>query len=223
MASLSLENTSPHQPLLVYILGPLKHNYSSRPSTWLIERSLGTMPPTESGSISTIMMELACEKRKVAKAVAVGSVPQEMKKVWKQMEEQGIRTEVIDRSEMGGSEKDLPDLKLQREMLLDGMTNHKTPWTVVLLTGDGAGWAYGKWFLPTLKGMKEGGWNIELISWSQSCNRWLREWVIQNGHFTSLDDFYRSVTFLVPSENRAPLVTPATVAETGKPFCYMST
>ena len=102
---------------------------------------------------------------------------------------------------MGGSEKDLPDLKLQRVMLLDGMTNHKTPWTVVLLTGDGAGWAYGKWFLPTLKGMKEGGWNIELISWSQSCNRWLREWVIQNGQFTSLDDFYRSVTFLVPSEN----------------------
>ena len=94
-----------------------------------------------------IMMDFACEKRKVAKAVAAGSVPPEMKKVWKQME-QGIRTEVIDRSEMGGSEKDLPDLKLQREMLLDGMTNHKTPGTVVLLTGDGAGWAYGKGARP---------------------------------------------------------------------------
>ena len=29
------------------------------------------------------------------------------------MEEEGIRTEIIDRNEMGGSEKDLPDLKLQ--------------------------------------------------------------------------------------------------------------
>ena len=59
------------------------------------------------------MMELACENRKVAKAVAAGSVPPEMKMVWKKMEEEGIRTEIIDRNEMGGSEKDLPDLKLQ--------------------------------------------------------------------------------------------------------------
>ena len=119
--------------------------------------------------------------------------------VWKKMEEEGIQTEIIDRNEMGGS---LPDLKLQLEMLLDGMNHQKTPGTVVLLTGDGAGWAYGKGFLTSLQGMKKGGWNIDVISWSQSCKRWLKEWVVRNGHFTSLDTFYRSVTFLVPSENR---------------------
>ena len=43
-----------------------------------------------------------------------------------------------------------------------------------------------------------GGWNIELLSWTYSSNKWLTEWVIEKGHFTSLDQFYRSITFLEP-------------------------
>ena len=146
------------------------------------------------------LLELAREDRMLVKAVAAGSVPPEMKSVWKSLQAEGVRTEIIDRSEMGGSEKDIPDLHLQREMLLDGMINK--PGTIVLLTGDGAGWAYGKVFLPTLQGLKSGGWNVELLSWTNSCNKWLREWVIEKGHFTSLDHFYNSVTFLEPSENK---------------------
>ena len=70
---------------------------------------------------------------------------------------EGVRTEIIDRSGLEGSEKELPDLKLQWQMLLDGINNHSTPGTVILLTGDGAGSAYGKGFLTTLQGMKAGG------------------------------------------------------------------
>ena len=133
--------------------------------------------------------------------MAAGSVPPELKNVWKSLRAEGVRTEIIDSSEMGGSEKEIPDLHLQREMLLDGM-NNKPPGTIVLLTRDGASWAYGKVFLSTLKGMKNGGWNIELLSWTNSCNKWLKEWVIEKGHFTSLDQFYHSITFLEPSENK---------------------
>ena len=43
--------------------------------------------------------------------------------VWKSLRAEGVQTEIIDRSEMGGSEKEIPDLHLQREMLLDGMNN----------------------------------------------------------------------------------------------------
>ena len=89
------------------------------------------------------LLELARENRTLVKAVAAGSVLPEMKNVWKSLRAEGVRTEIIDRSEMGGSEKEIPDLHLQREMLLDGM-NNKLPGTIVLLTGDGAGWAYGK-------------------------------------------------------------------------------
>ena len=105
------------------------------------------------------------------------------------------------RSEMGGSERDiLADLLLQWEMLLDSLS-HKTPGAVVLLTGKGTGWKYRKGFLPMLKGLKEGGWSIEVISWSSSCSKWLKEWISENGHFTNLHCFYISVTFLEPSED----------------------
>ena len=136
----------------------------------------------------------------VAKAVAAGSVPPEMKEVWENLRSSGVRTEIIDWRETGNAERELPDLHLQREMLMDGMLNK--PGTAVLLTGDGAGWAYNKGFLPVLKAMKQRGWQIELLSWSHSCNTRLRQWVVQNGHFTNLDTFYPSITFLKPSDNR---------------------
>ena len=74
--------------------------------------------------------------------------------------------------------------------------NVKEPGTVVFLTGDGAGWRYRKRFLPTLQSMKKHHWKIEMISWEMSCNQWLKEWVLQNGLFVRLDDFYKSITYI---------------------------
>jgi hypothetical protein len=110
------------------------------------------------------------------------------------MERQGIRTEVIDRNNYGGRERDVPDTILQREMLVDA------PATVILLTGDGAGWNVRKGFMNTLQCMKKRGWEVELLSWHQSCNARLRQWVETNGHFTCLDHFYKSITFVEPSD-----------------------
>ena len=49
------------------------------------------------------LLELARENRILAKAVVAGSVPTEMKEAWKRLQAEGIRTKIIDRSEMGGS------------------------------------------------------------------------------------------------------------------------
>ena len=70
-----------------------------------------------------------------------------MEEVRKTLQEVEVRTEVVNRSAMGGSERDVPDLLLHWEMLLDGFTC-KPLRTVLLLMGDGAGWTYGKDFCP---------------------------------------------------------------------------
>ena len=69
----------------------------------------------------------------------------EMKDVWKQLHSEGVSTKIIDRNQKGGAEHNLPNVRLQWEMLHDAM--NMKPGTVVLLTGDGAGWGYGKGFL----------------------------------------------------------------------------
>ena len=67
------------------------------------------------------MLTIAHENRPVARAVAAGSVPPEMKAVWQQLEREGVSTEICDRSVMGGREREVPDLHLQKEMLRDGV------------------------------------------------------------------------------------------------------
>ena len=52
----------------------------------------------------------------------------------------------------GGSEHNLPNVRLQWEMLYDTL-NMKDSGTVV--RGDGAGWGYRKGFVPTLQSMKK--------------------------------------------------------------------
>ena len=44
------------------------------------------------------LLTLAHENRKVCKAVAAGSVPPEMKAVWKKLEAEGVQTEILDRT-----------------------------------------------------------------------------------------------------------------------------
>ena len=140
------------------------------------------------------LLLLAHENRPLARAIAVGSVPPAMKTVWRRLEQQGVETEIIDRSLMGESERNAPDLYLQREMLRDGL--RCTPGTAILLTGDGAGYFQGRGFLDVLESLQQVGWKIELLSWDRSCNVRLRQWVCRNSSFTSLDQFYESITFV---------------------------
>lgn len=145
------------------------------------------------------LMQLVRKDRKVRKAVAAGSVPPEMRDVWRQLQQEGVQTEIIDRSRMGGAEHNLPDMMLQWQMLYD-LANADQPATVILLTGDGAGWDLGRGFLPTLRSMKRKGWSVELYSWERSCNQRLKEWVCSNGQFIQLDEYYLNITYIKSSE-----------------------
>ena len=69
---------------------------------------------------------------------------------------------MINRNDYGGHERDVPDIILQREMLTDACINE--PATVILLTGDGAGWNVRKGFMNTLQCTKKRGWEVELLS-----------------------------------------------------------
>ena len=70
------------------------------------------------------------------------------------------------------------------------------PATVVLLTGDGAGYRRKVGFHTTLERMQRNGWKIEVLSWEGCCNKRMRRWVESCGIFVPLDNFYHSVTFL---------------------------
>ena len=145
------------------------------------------------------LLRLAEAGRPLAKAVAAGSVPPEMRQLWNRMENRGVQVTLFDRGEKDRGEQEVPDRWLQRCMLEDGWDNNGDPGIVALLTGDGAGYAEGRGFHRTLERMHRRGWRVEVLSWAHSCNRDLRRWAEANGVFVPLDDHYETITFREPS------------------------
>jgi len=45
-------------------------------------------------------------------------------------------------------------------------------------------------------GLKTNGWEIEVLSWQNSCHPVLKEWAKANGTFIALDDYYNWITFI---------------------------
>ena len=141
------------------------------------------------------LLELAHAGRTVENALAVGSVPPELRHVWNSLENEGVEVRLLERGSLSGSEQGVDQL-LQTEMLRDGFDFNGDPGTAVLLTGDGRGFSEGAGFHADLERMRSHGWRIEVLSWRHSCARRMREWATENGIFIALDDFYESVTFL---------------------------
>ena len=150
------------------------------------------------------LLELACSGREIEHAVAVGSVPPELRHVWNRLEGEGIFVHLLERGAMEGREQGV-DQTLQTAMLRDGFDYNGDSGIAVLLTGDGAGFDDGVGFHADLERMHRRGWRIEVLSWRHSCNRRMREWAETNGIFVALDDFYDSITFLERPEPGAPV------------------
>ena len=160
------------------------------------------------------LLRLAHADRPLAKAVAAGSVPPEMRQLWNRMENHGVQVQLFDRGDRGGGEQEVPVRWLQLRMLEDALDHNGNPGTVTLLTGDGAGYAEGQGFHSTLERMHRRNWRIEVLSWAHSCNQGMRRWAEANGVFISLDDHYEAITFrepsrpgheFAPARGRAPL------------------
>ena len=144
------------------------------------------------------MLTLASAGRPVEHAVAVGSIPPELRHVWNRLEGEGVTVQLFERGAIGGREQAV-DHALQTAMLRDGYDHNGSPGIAVLLTGDGEGFHDGVGFQADLDRMFSRGWRIEVISWRHSCSNRMRRWAERNGRFIALDDFYESVTFLEPS------------------------
>ena len=145
------------------------------------------------------LFNLAHANRKLVRAIAAGSVPPEMKQLWNRLESRGMEMHLFDCEDFWRGEQDMPDQVLQLQMMRDGWNNNGHPGTVVLLTGDGAGYTKGGGFHYTLEQMHERGWKIEVLSWAHTCNQRMRKWAEENGVFVALDDFYDAITFMEPS------------------------
>ena len=149
------------------------------------------------------LLRLAHGDREIGRAVAVGSIPPELRHVWNRLENEGVEVQLFERGAMMGREQGV-DQALQVAMLRDAFDHNGDPGVAVLLTGDGAGFYDGVGFHADLERMRHRGWRIEVLSWRHSCNRRMREWAERHGKFVVLDDFYESVTFLEPPEPGQP-------------------
>lgn len=145
------------------------------------------------------LLNLAQADRTIERALAVGSVPPEMRQLWNRLESTGIEVQLFDRGGRERGEQEMPDRLLQLRMLEDGWDYNGDPGIVVLLTGDGAGYLEGAGFHSTLERMHRRGWRIEILSWAHACNQRMRRWAEEHGVFVPLDAFYDSITFLEPS------------------------
>ncbi len=145
------------------------------------------------------MLHLARAGREVRHAVAVGSIPPEMRHLWNRLEHSGVEVKLFDRGGPERGEQDMPDRLLQLRMLEDALDHNGDPGIAVLLTGDGAGYFEGAGFHSTLERMHKRGWRVEILSWAHACNQRMRHWAEENGVFVALDDFYAAVTFVEPS------------------------
>jgi hypothetical protein len=90
------------------------------------------------------------------------------------------------------------------------------PGTIVLATGDGAGWGEGRGFCETVQAARQKGFGVEIVSFEASLNRRLRAFADEVGAVVTLDPFYESITFLsglrsvsLPSLIHRPTARPA--------------
>ncbi len=153
------------------------------------------------------LLVLARAGRDIERAIAVGSVPPELRHVWNRMENEGVTVELLERGAIEGREQGV-DQTLQTAMLRDALDYNGDPGIAVLLTGDGSGFIDGVGFHADLERMHKRGWRIEVLSWRHSCNRRMREWAERNGTFVALDDFYENITFLGPAMPGDPIAEP---------------
>lgn len=153
------------------------------------------------------MVRLARQQRPIQRALAVGSVPPELRQVWYRLEAEGVAVQLFERGQLGGREQGV-DQALQTAMLRDAFDNNGDPGIAVLLSGDGAGFADGCGFHADLERMHKRGWRIEILAWRHSCNRRMREWAEAKGRFIALDDFYECVTYLEEPQLGQPVAAP---------------
>lgn len=141
------------------------------------------------------LFDLVRKKRTVDAAYLSGSIPPPNNALWDYLKNMGIQLQLLTKCADGGEQESV-DMSLQTMMLRTAIDNIENPSTIAILTGDGAGKQLGEGFLSDLQRIHKMGWKIEVYSWENSCNRYLKEFAQENGAFIALDDYYECITFL---------------------------
>ena len=157
------------------------------------------------------LLELARGGREIEHAIAVGSIPPELRHVWNRLENEGVTVQLLERGAIENREQGV-DQTLQTAMPRDAFDYNGRPGIAVMLTGDGSGFHDGVGFHADLERIRGRGWRVEVLSWRHGCNRRMREWAERNGRFIALDDDYENVTFLEPSPPGQPMAPPREAA-----------
>lgn len=140
------------------------------------------------------LFNLATADREIATGICVGSIPPDLNDLWERLEQSGVAVEVFERGKQSGREQGA-DQCLQVHLLRAALDVDK-PEVAVLLTGDGAGYEDGVGFHADLERLHKRGWGIEVISWTHSCKKVLREWADYVGIFVPLENYYGSISFV---------------------------
>ncbi len=106
----------------------------------------------------------------------------------------GFRVELVEAGCVTGTEQ-AGDEMLQNAIYRT-IFRATTPGTIVLATGDGAGWREGRGFCETLRAARQRDFGVEIASFEGSLNGRLRALAQEFGAVVALDPFYDSITFL---------------------------
>ncbi|MCQ2354611.1 MAG: NYN domain-containing protein [Clostridia bacterium] len=140
------------------------------------------------------LFKLVKRDRIVDCAYLSGSVPPPNDQLWDYLTRLNIKLQLLNKT-ADGKEQESVDMSLQAMMLRTAIDF--PPSTMAIITGDGAGKQLGEGFLTDIKRIKEKfGWEIELYAWDASCNMKLKQYIIENGSYTRLEDYYDSITFI---------------------------
>lgn len=140
------------------------------------------------------LFDFVVNKRKVMYAFVGGSIPPKNDDLWQRFQTLGVKVNTQERGADTGSEIAVDEI-LQLEMT-HRILDVTPPETMVLLTGDGAGYMDGVGFIKELERAHKHGWAIEVISWDGGCNKHLRAFAEKHGTYRALEPVYEQVTFI---------------------------
>ncbi len=140
------------------------------------------------------LFDFVADRRSVAYAFCAGSIPPDNDPLWQRFDDLKIKLVRQERGQQSGSEIAV-DEAIQLQMA-NRVLDVTSPETMVLLTGDGAGYNQGQGFIAQLERAHNRGWIIEVVSWDAGCNRNLKIFAQTNGVYRPLEPVYDKVTFI---------------------------
>ncbi len=139
------------------------------------------------------LLDFVLDGRQLDYAFVGGSIPPPNDDLWKRFQALRIEVDTQERGEATGAEiavDEIIQLRMANRIL------DVKPDRMILLTGDGSGYADGKGFIRQLERAHDHGWAIEVVSWDAGCNRYLRAFAERHGTYRPLEPVYDRVTFI---------------------------